>query len=351
MGRLPVFKCHDGYLGGSHHKPIVIEMMNSKQPNHFVARKKLQDNLNTVDFIYLEDFERKLRHARKKATIDLNNTGYSPKAWWDKELEKHYRVLTAKRKKARQTGNVVDFEAAVIESEKWKKAVKEAKRKNYLEKIEEINTNPNAKEAWRFVNNVHNMNHGEKNLWADEDNANYLKELEQQVKQSSSNISEQDMVSGQQLREEICFSFEKFLELLNKKKFTAGGLDRITFDMLKELSIKTKGGLFYALVEHFKNNTVKAEWREIKIIPIPKAGKDLDDFRHYRPISLLSVVVKSLNMMIKDKLTEFIENKKVIPNRSFAYRENRSATMCLNEALHYIAEVKSKKKTKCSYAS
>lgn len=62
-----------------------------------------------------------------------------------------------------------------------------------------------------------------------------------------------------------------------------------------------------------------------------------------RPISLISVVVKCLNMLVKDALVEKVETLKIIPPKSFAYRRQRSATMCLNEALHLIANKKQNK--------
>ena len=40
--------------------------------------------------------------------------------------------------------------------------------------------------------------------------------------------------------------------------------------------------------------------------------------------------------MVKDRLVEFFDKKRLIPRRSFAYKKNKSAAMCVNEVVHLI---------------
>lgn len=67
--------------------------------------------------------------------------------------------------------------------------------------------------------------------------------------------------------------------------------------MLRQLSNGCKEMLLADLVFHFNNNIVKDEWRVIKIVPIPKPNRNLNDIKNFRPISLLSVIVKTSNMI------------------------------------------------------
>lgn len=138
----------------------------------------------------------------------------------------------------------------------------------------------------------------------------------------------------------ISFSLEDLITCLKRKKMSAGRLDSITFEMLKKLPVETKSLLVNELQNIFNNNFVPEEWRTVKIVPIPKPNKDLSHLNNYRPISLLSVMAKSLNMMIKDKLMTLAERNKKFPDSCFAYRKGKSASMCINECLYWSSRFK-----------
>lgn len=106
---------------------------------------------------------------------------------------------------------------------------------------------------------------------------------------------------------------------------------------------ETWNKLVEMLQHHFNSNHVLDQWRDIRVVPIPKRSGNLDNIQNYRPISLISVLAKSINMCVKDVLTKYLESKKMIPPRSFAYRKGKSAPMCLNECLHAIETAKHQK--------
>lgn len=121
-------------------------------------------------------------------------------------------------------------------------------------------------------------------------------------------------------------------------------MDRITYEMLKHVPRQAKSELIKELERQFNENVVKHSWRQIKIVPIPKANKNLEEYKNFRPISLISTIVKILNMLVKENLMNFIDTKKLLPSRSFAYRKKKSTTMCINEVLFTTNLLKNQRK-------
>lgn len=101
--------------------------------------------------------------------------------------------------------------------------------------------------------------------------------------------------------------------------------------MIKALSMDAKISLLQIFNDCFSKCNVPYCWRIIKVVPIPKRGNDLADYRNFRPISLLTVFFKCLNLMVKNRLCEYIDQNRILPERSFAYKRNRSAAMCIND--------------------
>lgn len=105
------------------------------------------------------------------------------------------------------------------------------------------------------------------------------------------------------------FSFEEFLNVIRGKvKPSAGGDDRITYDMIRALSDISKNTLLSTLNDSFLRCIIKESWRTIKIVPIPKRNRDLNQFENFRPISLISVMMKLINLMIKERMVVQLEN-------------------------------------------
>lgn len=57
--------------------------------------------------------------------------------------------------------------------------------------------------------------------------------------------------------------------------------------MIKLLPLNCPKNLLIELERYFNNNIVKDVFKIIKIVPIRKPNRDLNDIRNFRPISLL----------------------------------------------------------------
>lgn len=66
------------------------------------------------------------------------------------------------------------------------------------------------------------------------------------------------------------------------------------------------------------------EWKTALVTFIPKAGKTINT-DNLRPISLTSCAGKLMEAMVRDRLSEFLENQNVFADTMFGFRPHRSA--------------------------
>jgi hypothetical protein len=78
------------------------------------------------------------------------------------------------------------------------------------------------------------------------------------------------------------------------------------------------------------------KWKHAKIIAIGKPGKDKKCPLNYRPISLLSVVGKIFEKLIKTRLNSHIESMNIIPNIQFGFRPKHSTSHQIFRIIKYI---------------
>lgn len=114
----------------------------------------------------------------------------------------------------------------------------------------------------------------------------------------------------------------QYLEILNKGKSTTPGFDNVTKAIIRKLDKKIHQYII-KIYEYCLNNCyIPQEWKHGIIITIPKPNTDSNKVRNYRPITLLSVLAKNFEKLIKEILNKSIGNK--IPGYQFGFRQNVS---------------------------
>lgn len=101
----------------------------------------------------------------------------------------------------------------------------------------------------------------------------------------------------------------------------APGYDLITAKIMKELpdiGVKFLTQVYNAIL---RCKFVPAQWKVAEIILILKPGKEPDKVASYRPISLLPIASKVLEILILKRLTPEIVKSKLIPEHQFGFRE------------------------------
>lgn len=129
------------------------------------------------------------------------------------------------------------------------------------------------------------------------------------------------------------------IKKLKPKK--APGPDRIWPETVKD-AYKIHPTKFKELYNNLlRKNQVPTEWKEAKVILIPKPGRtDLSQHNAYRPICLISVLGKVYESLIKERLKKEMEEKGDISARQFGFREGKSTIQAVEYVTDRLAKVK-----------
>ena len=122
------------------------------------------------------------------------------------------------------------------------------------------------------------------------------------------------------------FEVGKLLSNLPSKKST--GLDNISPFFLKLSMPYIVEHLTFIYNKCITTNTFPKIWKSAKVIPIPKV-KECTEFKHFRPISLLSVLSKPLEKHIHSSLYQYIEKNNLFHSLQSGFREGHSCNTAL----------------------
>ena len=115
---------------------------------------------------------------------------------------------------------------------------------------------------------------------------------------------------------------KKAIKKLKKKK--APGPDNITNEMIQHL----RNTALQKPLDIYNLSWNKGElpqiWKEAKMIPILKKGKNKARAVSYRPISLTSCVCKTMERMVNLRMQWFLETKNVLAPEQAGFRQYRS---------------------------
>jgi len=120
------------------------------------------------------------------------------------------------------------------------------------------------------------------------------------------------------------------LNLMEKKK-TSPGLDQITYSIICHTPAIYLPAFLDILNEIFSTGNFPDSWKRslVFLIPKPVPGK-------YRPISLTSCVLKTLERLILMRLDWWLERYNKLPNSQYGFRKSRS---CLDNLSILTSEI------------
>lgn len=122
-------------------------------------------------------------------------------------------------------------------------------------------------------------------------------------------------------------------EMKNKK---SPGPDEISNQLVRNLSCKGKEYLCNIINSCLTHNYFPAAWKTAIVIAIPKPGKDHKYANGYRPISLLSVLAKIFERILKKRILDHMNVHEILPDEQFGFRTNHSTTLQLVRVHNYI---------------
>lgn len=106
----------------------------------------------------------------------------------------------------------------------------------------------------------------------------------------------------------------------------APGCDGIRYEMLRWAPFPFLACLAALFSSSLALGFIPRRWKTVLARMVPKTGKDLTLCSHYRPISLASSIAKLLERIFAQRLSSYLEKRRLLPPDQSAFRSGRNAT-------------------------
>ena len=120
--------------------------------------------------------------------------------------------------------------------------------------------------------------------------------------------------------------------LIFERKNTAPGDDQVSYKILKQLPDNIADNLCQLIQKSLKRGKIPTCWKKAKVCMLPKPGKNHNNSKNYRPLSLTSCIGKLGEIIVKEHLIKHCEDIDLFRNTQGAYRRRRSTVnnlLCL----------------------
>lgn len=320
----------------NHPKPTSNKYI--KLINHNNISKLLQEQ-NFSTSTNITELENSIKNTiQENSKIIQVKHKFQPKHWWNEYINRLWLIKNFKQRIYNKTK--IPYVAIELRkaNNKLKNEIRTAKKSTWESYLQNINPTNNTKELWNKINKIRpkKTNHTT-TLNSQQKAIDFLKH-----NYVGGTITLQEKQNNLPL--ENIFTTLSIVETINKAKNTASGTDNISYALLKTLPQE------YAetIANHFnviwKSQHFPEDWKQYKVIGIPKPDKDLNDIKNFRPISLLPVHLKIFNKQVKQLIENHLEGNNTLPINSYGFRRNFSTGDMLIKLLSTIEWNKNNKK-------
>ena len=286
------------------------------------------DFINTITKVYHDNC------PLVKITTKFKN---SP--WIDNKIKKMMHKKDILYKKCINDNSLINRYIYINARNKFTNYLRTAKQLYYSNLTLSINS---PKNIWKTLNNLlnktdnnnNNRNYFSKNNISDTDTANNFNKyfcnvgINLATHLKSNNSSD---IYNYNITSSVFFTFINLTELtniINNMKLTYSkdvyDINSVLIKNIADIIAFPLSILYNKCAGYFPDSLKIA-----KVIPIYKKGIK-DNIENYRPISILPILSKILEKLIKTRISSFIENNNIINNRQFGFRNNMSAIDAVN---------------------
>ena len=118
-------------------------------------------------------------------------------------------------------------------------------------------------------------------------------------------------------------------EIKNLDVSKSKGPDNIHPRLIKELKAQLVKPLTTIFNQSLVEGVLPSEWKKASVTPIYKGKGKNNLAANYRPISLTSIVCKTMEKIIRTKISLHIKNNNLLSKHQFGFTEKRSTTLQL----------------------
>lgn len=264
-------------------------------------------------------------------------TPVTPKPyWWDDECTN----IIKRRKEALNNYKIQSNWNNYLNYQKISALVRRTfrlkKRESWSRYLNKLNRSTSIAEIWNIVRSISNKKHcndrpiiPEKTILSVLDN----------YTPSTAAINLSDFVGLDETRDDELskqFTIEELNFSLKNSKHTSPGLDGYTYKILYNLPNAAKYLMLNIFNNWWENQKYIEELKKIVIVLIHKPGKDPSLITSFRPISLMSCILKTFERMIKLRLELYLESNTLLPQSQYGFRRGLGTTDALT---HLVTDI------------
>ena len=355
LSDLPSYSDHRILEYTLHHvvSPEMIHKRNVKKINWNTVAKELKDAVpGTIPQTWTrEQLEQHCTDftAQLKTILDK----YAPRKppakrhsfWWDDNCTAARHACTRAEKNARNRATYVNRARLRDAHRNFRDAIYKAKRASWREFIKEVDSVPDMARVNKIMNRVKGPV-AELGLVKAPDGhlANSKQEsLELMLNEHFPESQEAQMETLEpqtpiELLDLPWITTERFRTAVSEfKPGKAPGPDEFRAECLQALDNNTIKYITTLYKASISLAYVPQPWREVEVIFIPKPGKtDYTEMRSFRPISLMSVLFKTLERMTLWHIEEKVLLHKPIHRNQFGFRKGKSTEHALSKTVNII---------------
>lgn len=228
----------------------------------------------------------------------------------------------------------------------YSRALREAKNKSFQEELER--NKHDGRKMWKTLkkllnsktNNSDVMKFGDIEISNKQEIANGLNEyfvdsvieIHESIPQCQLTISNMNPVDGgENLENFTLVTIEELKDIIKDLKATSG-IENVSTKVFQDASSVMSEMLLMIVNKSLRCGVVPESWKESTVIPVPKV-KNTKDAALHRPINMLELQEKVLELCVKKQLLEFISRKGILIPEQSGFRKNHSTESAINVVL------------------
>ena len=357
-------------LGGSDHKPVYLtistEGVGADHPhprwNYKKAKwdvfahrtntltRNIQVQGRDVNNV-VREFNGFILQAAKETIPRGARKEYRP--YWSNQLQSLQDELNEARTKAEEQPSQENHERLQQAKAKFLRTKLEATRRSWREKTAALNMEKDGRKLWKITKQLNDEDSRGQKITLEEDGKlltgkqtadhfarAYEKESNIHVSPSKRREARREQRERANQRTapdpmKLPITLQELQTALRKlKKKKSPGPDGITNEMLTHLGNTATHKLLEIFNLSWEEGKVPQIWREAIMIPVYKKGKDRKIASSYRPISLTSCVVKTMERIVNTRLMWYLETEDILSEEQAGFRQFR----CTEDQTTYLAQ-------------
>ncbi|CAK9813872.1 RNA-directed DNA polymerase from mobile element jockey [Anthophora plagiata] len=290
--------------------------------NYFISHDFTSLNLEQRYDTFLQKMEKAVIDCTPAKKTTRNKSYPQPATWWNADCSRAVRLRKAAFKKWRHTLKFTDWDIYKKQTAICKKVLKKSKVNSFRTFVEGLTAHTDTTYFWEKIRNF-------KTKWTtDTPKSTNISEQQKALKTAIDKLSPPWV--GERPIQITTNSKDNFLDSpfnLTELNYTihttnsrsAPGPDKIEYNMIKNLSTKSRLLLLDILNEYFTSGQIPNSWKLSHVYFIPKNNR-----ANYRSITLASNMCKLFERLVKNRQSWWCETLNKFNNNQSGFIKGRS---------------------------